>query len=103
VPNKCNLLKRRVEETVSKLSAVPEAVVAQSDMIRKTSAMMHEKAETILQMIPLENATEAEKEKIKDQQVAEAKRIKNQQANQRKKIRQRITIKDYHKYYASKP
>jgi hypothetical protein len=100
VPNKMRLLKRRVEETVSKLAAVPEALAAQSDMIRKTSAMMIEKAETILQMIPLENATVAEKKKIKDQQVAEAKRIKNQQSNQRRKIRQRITIEDYHKYYA---
>ena len=85
------------------MAAVPEAVVAQSDMIRKTSAMMHEKAETILQMIPLENATVAEAKRIKDQQVAEAKRIQNQKSNKRKKIRQRITIEDYHNCYAPTP
>jgi hypothetical protein len=103
VPNQMKSLNRRVEETVSKLAAVPEALAAQSEMIRKTSAMMHEKAETILQMIRPENATVAEKKKIIEQQVAGAKRIKNQQSNQRKKIRQRITTADYHNYYAPTP
>jgi hypothetical protein len=78
-----------VDDTLAKLAAVPGALVAQSDMIRATSAMMHEKAETILQMIPPANAT-----------VAEKKRIRNQQANKRKKIRQRITTDDYYQYYS---
>ena len=54
-------------------------------------------------MIPLENATVAEEKKIKEQKVAEAKRIKNQEANERKKFRQRITIEEYHQYYAPTP
>ena len=107
VPNKMRLLRLRAEETLSKLAAVPGALASQADMIRKTSAMMKEKAETILQMIPLENATVAEEKKIKEQKVAEAKRIKNQEANERKKFRkkllQRITIEEYHQYYAPTP
>jgi hypothetical protein len=99
VPNKMRLLRLRAEETVSKLAAVPGALASQTDMIRKTSAMMKEKADTILQMIPLENATVAEEKKIKEQKVAEAKRIKNQEANERKRIRQRITMSEYHQYY----
>ena len=93
VPRKCRLLERRVEDTLAKfLAAVPGALVAQSDMIRATSAMMIEKAETILQMIPPANAT-----------VAEKKRINNQKANKRKKIRQRITTDDYYQYYYWQP
>jgi hypothetical protein len=103
VPNNIRSLNRRVEETLSKLAAVPEALAAQSDMIRKSSAMMHEKAETILQMIPPENATVAEKNKIKDQQVAEAKRKRNHKSNERKKIRHRISIDAYKNYYAPTP